>query len=254
MNPIIDMWIARIAHGVQSIPPVDGEPGTSQNGPNDTAAAPHPAEHATPSNNLGDVVTAPARDAETVDGFAPPQPQAVDETPKKPPSRAWLMVASIGAVLLVGAAAIYVALSAGSTTSRPRTVANGNSFSATAIQDLPTTAATRSPTVIGVVPAPPGFTNVIIAKNVGAITGNVCQTGTLHLSWTLIGIAPATPVVIALNGRGLPPELIFQANPNQPFGRDYPVSGAGQWSDTIVSIAGKPPPASGSHDMIPVQC
>jgi hypothetical protein len=232
MNPIIEMWMARIAHGAQPIPPVAEHSRASENDRNDAASA---------------------RESETRDSPDLHLTQSVDDALKPSRSRVTPTVTAIGAVLLISAAVLFVAQCGRSTTSHSRTSENANSFSATAIQDLPKTGAARGPTAIGVIP-PPGFTNVIIAKNVGSIIGNVCQGGTLHLSWTLVGIAPATQVVIALNGRGLPPQLTFRANPNEPFGRDFPVSGAGQWADTILSIGGKPPPASGSHDLIPVQC
>jgi hypothetical protein len=252
MNPIIELWMARIAHGAQTIPPIAEHSRASENDSNDTRAA-LPNERTTPTMfaDLEGNDAASARESETRDSPDLHQTQAVDDALKPSRSRVTPTVTAIGAVLLISAAVLFVAQCGHSTTSHSRT--NANSFSATAIQDLPKTGAARGPTAIGVIP-PPGFTNVIIAKNVGSIIGNVCQGGTLHLSWTLVGIAPATQVVIALNGRGLPPQLTFRASPNEPFGRDFPVSGAGQWSDTILSIGGKPPPASGSHDLIPVQC
>jgi hypothetical protein len=91
---------------------------------------------------------------------------------------------------------------------------------------------------------------ILIPNNTLAFVGDVCKGGTLHLSWTLTGIVPNTAVVVHMSGRGLPSSVTYQANPGQPFGQDFPISGAGTWGTAIVSIAGRPPPPAVAPDTV----
>lgn len=99
-------------------------------------------------------------------------------------------------------------------------------------------------------PQPGSFSNILLPNNTLAFVPGVCPAATLHLSWTLTGIAPDTVVVIHLSGRGVPASLTFRANPGAPFGQDFPISGPGTWSTTIVSIGGQPPPPAVAPDAV----
>jgi hypothetical protein len=103
-------------------------------------------------------------------------------------------------------------------------------------------------------PSPPGALGVTIPHNGLSFVGDVCQGGTLDLSVTVLGITAGSVVVIKLSGAGLPSRLTFHANPGQPFGQDFPIRGAGVWSDEVISIAGHPPPSAGAKVTAPWQC
>jgi hypothetical protein len=156
-----------------------------------------------------------------------------------------LAVAGAVVVLVV----VIVAIASGGSSSKSTTP----TFSISLPRSPLTTLTGGSSNVIP--PPPPGASNVIISKNGAYILGDICQGGTLQYNWLLVGIAPNTPVVVDFTGRGLPASITFRANSNENVTRSYPVApGAGQWTDKIISIGGKPPPTSGSFDLTPVQC
>ena len=139
----------------------------------------------------------------------------------------WALAFGIVAVLL-GLVIFLVAHSRGSSTAptRPSSLTGGSTS----------------------LPPVSSFSNILLPNNTLSFVPGVCPAATLHLSWTLTGIAPDTVVVIRLSGRGVPPVLTFRANPGVPFGQDFPISGPGTWSTAIVSIGGQPPPPAVAPD------
>ena len=115
------------------------------------------------------------------------------------------------------------------------------------------TAPTGPSSLTGGSTSPPpvsSFSQILLPNNTLSFVPGVCPAATLHLSWTLTGIAPDTAVVIHLSGRGVPPSLTFRANPGVPFGQDFPISGPGTWGTAIVSIGGQPPPSAVAPDAV----
>jgi hypothetical protein len=111
------------------------------------------------------------------------------------------------------------------------------------------------------IPTPPQF--VLIATN--AITFGQATTfdpaktcregGTVTFTWKIVGISPNTPVAAQLTGPGVTSPLTFVASSDVPVTRSFHFPpGGGSWSDTIVTIGGKPPPSSGAHVSTVVQC
>ncbi|HET9728657.1 MAG TPA: hypothetical protein VFR41_04505 [Acidimicrobiia bacterium] len=161
-------------------------------------------------------------------------------TPDGPNANRRLVLIGAIAALVVIIIIVAIVVGGGSGTSKSR---------------LPTTRISVPRLPITQATTPPGFTNILIATNEGSLTGNPCQVGGLRFTWKIAGIAPRTVVVVKFTGRGLPPHLSFLANPNEPFmSPTFPITGAGQWTDTIVSIGTQPPPSSGAYTLVPVQC
>jgi hypothetical protein len=121
------------------------------------------------------------------------------------------------------------------------------------------TPTTPTTVALNVIPATPGggALLVIVPTNFMSFTGDPCHGGgLLHLSVALGNIAPNTSVKMAFTGPGLPPTLTFTQSPGQTFATAFPVSGAGQWSDDIVSVGGKSLPGgqAGVHEGTSWQC
>jgi len=99
-------------------------------------------------------------------------------------------------------------------------------------------------------PSSGGVAGLTVARNeitfgTPAEAGQVCHGGgTLTITVLVDGVPANTPVALRLSGPGLPAGFTFDTQPNTPTVRSFPVSGAGQWSDDIVSIGGQPPPTN----------
>ena len=82
------------------------------------------------------------------------------------------------------------------------------------------------------------------------------QPFAVHFDFTITGIAPGTPVVVKMTGRGTEsaPQT-FQATSGVKFGTAVVATpGAGVWTDMILAIDGKAPPSSGSTARSTIQC
>ena len=189
-----------------------------------TAAAPEQAQAASES-----VTFAYGRTEQEYQPAAEPGPPQSGESPGAYALKRWALAFGIVAVLL-GLVIVLVAHS------------RGSSPAPTGPSSL--TGGSTSP------PPVSSFSNVELPNNTLSFVPGVCPAATLHLSWTLTGIAPDTAVVIHLSGRGVPSSLTFRASPGVPFGQDFPISGAGTWSTTIVSIGGQPPPPAVAPDAV----
>lgn len=109
-----------------------------------------------------------------------------------------------------------------------------------------------------------GGASVTIAFNQLSFTGlqassptsSICsEGGILHLGVTIDGIANGTPVAVQVTGPNLDQSVNFAAGPGQEYQATFKIQrGGGTFTDTIVSIGGKAPPASGSHVMGTWQC
>jgi hypothetical protein len=91
-----------------------------------------------------------------------------------------------------------------------------------------------------------GTMPVLIWKNeLGAPPGTVdfCKATKLILFLSFGGIPKDTKIVVHFVGPGIQPSLTFTANPDQVYTFYLPIQPPGTWTDDIVSIGGKPPPA-----------
>ena len=89
--------------------------------------------------------------------------------------------------------------------------------------------------------------SVVILDNEAHLGGIICQGGTITFHWQFRGANPGDPVVVRFSGPGLPAEQTFTIGADGTIDQTFPISGAGNWTTDIVSIAGKPPPNQNTH-------
>jgi hypothetical protein len=71
---------------------------------------------------------------------------------------------------------------------------------------------------------------------------------------TVLGINPYTQVKVQVKGPGVSKTPSYPASSGQQYTQQFPIHGGRAWSDEILSIGGKPPPASGSQVTSTWQC
>ncbi len=184
-----------------------------------------------------------------VTGNEPPPPDPLSwglgqEDVREPNNTKWWAAVMAAAILVVVGVITFTLVATGGNKAKPPLRPPADTVPA------PLHSSAVPPPVVG----SPGL---IIPTNQMSFTGDICQTGgLLHLIVALRGIAPASSVRMDFTGPGLPQTLTFTANPGETFGTNFPVHGAGQWSDTVVSVNGKPVSSSldGSHEGTSWQC
>jgi len=162
-------------------------------------------------------------------------------------------------VAIVVIVIVIVAVTSGGGHSSKPAASSGRSTPASAanapasVANAPASAGSTPASVSESVPAASGTptAGIVIADNKDVFTSNPCAIGgpgVLHLTWTISGVAPGTPVVVKMNGPGLPADETFTTGPDGSFGRDVATGGNGTYDTQVVSIGGGQAPTANAKN------